>query len=302
MPIAFLLPLFVSFQSPLVADQSSVDRGNIRVGPPLTQEFRLSNQSDQVVTITGVASTCGCLSPKLDRTKLLPRECATISVEVNTLSQPAGRVSWGTSVHWKTSDASGTIPLTLQAELIAEVRVEPTSVAFQVRRSRSIDLTVTDFRPKPFRITAVGTTLPQLAAELLPASHNSPQRIRLTANADGPTGVQSAVAWFTTDDPQYPQIRVPVTLNSPAKTRVTASPSALLLEGLTGRILLRDSEGQPVQVDRVETVGPYAATVSGAVVTVSMTKANGVLPSPGKVIVHVVKPVIETISISVDVR
>jgi Protein of unknown function (DUF1573) len=301
--IALLLIILVASPDPLVADQTFVDRGQVRVGPPLMQSFRLTNHGQQSLTITGVTSTCGCLAPKLDRTSLAPGDSATLTVEVNTLSQPAGAVAWVTHIGWRMENTTGDLALTLKANLIAEVRVEPAAVAFQVRRTRSVDLTITDSRAKPFRITATGSTIPQVTAEVVASSDSHIQRIRVTATADGPPGVQSAVAWFTTDDPLYPQIRVPVTLNIPAKTRVTASPSVLFLEGSSGRVLLRDGEGQPVQVERVEIEGPLTATINGAVLTVSADKKKwDGAPSTGKVIVHLQKPVAESISIPVDIR
>ncbi len=300
---ASLLTLLICAQDPLIADQTSVDRGQVRVGPPLTQTFRLTNHGQQPLIITGVNSTCGCLAPKLDRTSLAPNDSATLTVEINTLSQPAGPVAWTTRVGWRTGSASGELPLTVKAILIAEIRVEPAAVAFHVRRTRSVDLTITDSRAKPFRILATGSTLPQVTTELLPNKDKSVQRIRLTASADGPSGVQSAMAWFTTDDPLYPQIHVPVTLTVPVKTRVSASPSVLFLEGSSGRVLLRDSEGQPVQIDRVEVEGPLTAAVNGTVVTVSADKKKWAgTPTTGKLIVHLLKPVVESVSVLVDIR
>lgn len=301
LPLLLIACAFVA--DPLVVDQTSVDRGQVRIGPPLTQSFRLTNRGEQTLTITGVTSTCGCLAPKLERTNLAPNECATLTVEVNSLSQPAGLVAWVTRVSWRTNEQSGELLLTLKANLISEVRVEPAAVAFQVRRTRSIDVTITDARAKPLRITAVGSTIPQVKAELLPSQDIATQRIRLTASADGPPGVQTAAAWFTTDDPLYPQIRVPVTLTVPTKTRVSASPSVLFLDGSSGRILLRDSEGQPVQIERIEVEGPLAASANGAMVTVATDKTKWAgTPSSGKVIVHLRAPVVEIIAISVDIR
>ncbi len=300
---AALLALLICAQDPMIADQTSVDRGQTRVGPPLTQTFRLTNHGQQPLIITGVNSTCGCLAPKLDRTSLAPNDSATLTVEINTLSQPAGPVAWTTRVGWRTDSDSGELPLTVKANLIAEIRVEPAAVAFQVRRTRSVDLTITDSRAKPFRILATGSTLPQVTTELLPTSDKSIQRIRLTASAEGPPGVQSAVAWFTTDDPLYPQIRVPVTLTVPVKTRVSASPSVLFLEGSSGRVLLRDGEGQSVHVERIDIEGPLTATAKGGVVTVTSDKTKLVnSPTSGKLIVHLSKPVVESISIVVDIR
>ena len=129
--IALLFALLIAPQDPLVADQIAIDRGQVRVGPPLIQTFRLTNRSNETLTITEVKSSCGCLAPKIDHKTLAANESATLTVDVNTLSQPAGQVAWITHVSWHTKDSAGELSLRLTANLIAEVRVEPAAVAFQ---------------------------------------------------------------------------------------------------------------------------------------------------------------------------
>jgi hypothetical protein len=41
--------------------------------------------------------------------------------------------------------------------------------------------------------------------------------IRVTATPNGAAGTQKGFVWITTDDPLYPQIRVPVTLTELTK-------------------------------------------------------------------------------------
>ena len=52
-----LLTLLICAQDPLIADPTSVDRGQVRVGPPLTQTFRLTNHGQQTLIFSGVNST-----------------------------------------------------------------------------------------------------------------------------------------------------------------------------------------------------------------------------------------------------
>lgn len=287
---------------PLLAERTTVDRGTVRVGPPLSQTYRLTNQSNQSLSITGLSSSCGCLAPKVDQSELKPGASAVVTVEINTLSQPAGPVHWTTSVAWRCGSETGALLLALKAELVAEVRVEPAAVSFQIRRTRTLDLTITDVRPKPIRITSTGSTSPRIATELLPSKDPAVQQIRLTAKADQPGIVEQAAVWFTTNDPLYPQIRVPVSLDLLAKTRVAASPSPLLLDDQSGRVMLRDREGQNIQIEGVEVEGPFTATFSGPVVTVLVDRNKAFKSSNGKVIVHVVKPVVEAITIHVGQR
>jgi len=248
-----MLALLLCIAPPLVAERDVIDRGDVRVGPPLVETFRLTNTSAGPIVVTNVSSTCGCLAPKLAQHLVAPGATTTLSIEINTLSQPAGPVNWTTRITYRAGDLSGELTCTLKANLTAEVRVEPAAVAFHVKQARSVTLTVTDTRPKPFRITAVGTSSPYLTAELQPARDDPHVRhIRLTAAAAGPPGAFTAAAWLTTDDPLYPQIRVPVNVVTPAKQRVAAAPSSVGLSSGSVLVQLRDREGQPVVVDRVE--------------------------------------------------
>jgi hypothetical protein len=256
-----MLALLLCLAPPLVAEREVVDRGVVRVGPPLIESFRLTNASDRPLAVVNVSSTCGCLAPRLAAHELAPGESTLLTIEINTLSQPAGPVNWTARVGYRCGSDSGELVLTLRAQLVAEVRVEPAAVAFHVKNTRSVTLTVTDTRDRPFRVTAVGTSSPRLTAELAPRGEDPRVRyIRLTATSDGPPGTQVAAAWLTTDDPLYPQIRVPVTVVTPARQRVTASPSSVVMSaGGSVLVQLRDRDGQPVVVERVEAPASLAA-------------------------------------------
>lgn len=295
-----LIALIACLIDPLVADRADIDRGAVRVGPALVQEFTLTNASDRPVELTGARSTCGCLAPKLSRSALAPGESATLTVDVNTLSQPAGPVAWTTRVAWKSGDRTGELPLTLRANLFAEVRVEPASLAFFVRRARSADVTVTDTRARPLRITAAGASVPGVEVAVVPGADPRTQTLRVTAVGELPPGTVQGAVWFTTDDPAYPQVRVPLSVQAPARTRVQAAPSTLFLHGVaSGRALLRDSQGEPVRIARVDVDGPFAATVEGACVVVRRLSQE---PAGARLAIQIAAPQAETVVVTVDAR
>ncbi|MFL5330355.1 MAG: DUF1573 domain-containing protein [Gemmataceae bacterium] len=206
-----LLALCLSATPPLQAERPTIDRGEVRIGPALVERFTLTNRGTLPLTITNVETSCGCLAPKLDRRELSPGASAILSVEINTLSQPAGPIGWPVRVTYKSGENTETLEVILRAQLISEVRVEPAAAVFRIRNPRSVTLTVTDTRSKPFKIIAVGASSPQIIAELLPGD-GTVRQIKVTASPDGPPSTRSEIVWITTDDPLYPQIRVPVTL------------------------------------------------------------------------------------------
>lgn len=290
---------------PLTADQAMVDRGAVKVGPPLTQTFQLTNRGPQSIVIKDVHSTCGCLAPKLERREIPPGGQTQLAIEVNTLSQPAGPIRWTTRVDYRHGVETKTLQLELRATLVSEIKVEPASVAFSIRQSRSVDVVVQDTRPRPFRITGAGTSLANVKAEVI-GNDGPRQLLRLTASADGPPGVQSAFAWFTTNDPEYPQVKIPVTVNIPAKQRIVASPSVIdIAAGGSARILLRDQDGYPVTIDLCTVDGPLTTSIisnspSAAIVAVRCIK--DAKPNDATLHIKVREPVSQVISVPVIVR
>ena len=206
-----LLALCLSATPALQADRSTIDRGEVRIGPPLVEHFALTNRGTLPLTITNVETSCGCLAPKLDRRDLAPGASATLAVEINTLSQPAGPIGWPVRVSCKSGETTETLEVILRAQLISEVRIEPAAAVFRIRNPRSVTVTVTDTRNKPFKIIGVGASTPQITTELLPGD-GAVRQIKVTASPEGSPSTRSEIVWITTDDPLYPQIRVPVTL------------------------------------------------------------------------------------------
>ena len=203
----FTLLLFCAAADPLVANSPVIDRGEAKIGQQLVETFTLTNRSATPISITNVQSSCGCLEPKLDRRDLQPNESTKLTVEINTLSQPAGQMNWPVRVQ----HSAGTLELALCATLVSEVKIEPAATVFRIRQARSVTVTVADTRAKPFRVMAVGASMQQVHAEVTSTEGNA-STIRVTATPNGSSGTQKGFVWITTDDPLYPQIRVPVTL------------------------------------------------------------------------------------------
>jgi len=290
---------------PLSADHAVVDRGKVKIEPSITQTFQLTNHGQLPIVITDVRSTCGCLAPKLERREIAPGGQTKLSIEVNTLSQPAGPIRWTTHINYRHGDDKKSLDLELRAILISEIKVEPASIAFHIRQTRSVDVTVHDMRPKPFRITGVGTSLSNVKAEAI-TDHGARQQIRLTASPDGLVGVQSAFAWFTTDDPAYPQVKIPVTINIPAKQRIVASPSVIdISAGESARVLVRDQDGFPVTIESCTVDGPLTTSIvsnspTAAIVAVRCVK--DAKPCDATLHIKVREPVPQLIAVPVIVR
>ncbi len=112
----------------LKTPQPIAARGDVKAGPPLVHTFPLTNASDGPVAITAGEAGCGCVRRAFSATLLKPGETATLTVEVNTLTQPDGPNRWPLKVRYIRAYAptpEAELDLTLTATLSRDVTVTP---------------------------------------------------------------------------------------------------------------------------------------------------------------------------------
>jgi hypothetical protein len=275
-------------------------KGAVRAGPPLVHTFDLAHNGTGTVAITKVEAGCGCLRQALGTTTLRPGEKTTLALEVNTLAQPDGPNRWQVVVTYTTEApgaAARTDELLLQitATLSREVSVTPPQVAFSTAGAASQTLTVTDRRAKPLTVTKAAASAPHLLVEVAPAA-NAPagqprtQAVTIKLAAAAPEGHRDEVVVLYTDDPDCPELRVPVRVLKRAATAVTATPDAVVLRPAAGQtecsalVQLRAPEGKAVGIAGAESDLPgvvvKCSTGSGPV-------AAAVAARPGRCTVRV---------------
>lgn len=236
---------------PLELPRPFLDAGEILAGPPLARRFPFRNRGSEPLTITDLQASCGCLTPTLARRTYAPGESGELTLEVNTLSQPEGPVRWRLRVGYRSGGATGEAAVELCARLVREIRVEPAALVLRSPGGRTAVVTVSDDRPHPLTVTALSVSSPRLRAEL----HGTTAEVR--AADDCPEGEYREFVYFTTDDPHYSELKVPVTVIHPAKQRVTAAPNRVTLAGgASALVQLRDAEGQAVEVEAIDVDGP----------------------------------------------
>src|SRR5581483_5467016 len=219
--------------SPLACPAPAADRGDVKGGPPLAHTFELTHRGPAgTLTITRVESGCGCLRQHLTAGVLQPGETTKLTIEVNTLTQPDGPNRWQAVVSYRLDapggPQAGQLPLTIAANLSREVSVTPPQVAFSCTGAASQVLTVTDRRAKPLTVTKAATTTAHLTAEVGPpavgANGARTQPVTLKLAADAPPGHRDETVVLVTDDPAYPELRVPVRVLKRAAGGVSAAP------------------------------------------------------------------------------
>src|SRR5205823_6302988 len=142
--------------------ESSADAGQVKAGAPLSHQFNFVNRGPEVIQITGIESSCGCLIPRLEQRIFQPGERGSILVEVNTLSPVPGPHTWQVKPSYQSGAKVSEIPLRLTAQLVREIVVEPAAINMFIDGPMQTELRLTDLRSRPLQVQEVHTSLPGL--------------------------------------------------------------------------------------------------------------------------------------------
>jgi hypothetical protein len=307
--------------------ETTVDAGEVRAGAPLSHRFTFVNQGPDVVEITGVESSCGCLTPQLDQRILPPGAHGSISLEVNTLSPAPGPHTWQVKLSCRVvSDVVDTThhsllttyELRLAAWLIREIVVEPASITVFADSPLQIEIRLTDLRSEPLHILELHTTSPALQARLAGEEHDATghlvRKVQLTVGADLTGGRHEEILSLFTNDAAYPEIKIPVTVVKRSKQRLSATPSRIELTLRPGAgppariVLIRDQENQQVEVETATADNPAItcrwAKGPGAMTTLRVQVDPAQILDPtwqSTVRVQILKPTRQTLLIPVTI-
>ncbi len=254
----------------LTVDAASIDRGDVRGGPILSQSFRVTNATAETIALVGLDSGCGCLKRSVSKTELKPGESATVSMDVNTLTQPDGPQTWTLKLRHRPASRAKAEPddaleLKVSAKLAREVSVTPPMISVSTEAAATATIALADKRPKPLTVTKVVASSAHLAAKF--AGKDGTYSIELAIAADLPAGTHDETVTVFTDDPHYAELRVPARIVKRAKNAVNAYPESLDLESGRGIAQFRRADGQPVKIE--------SATCAAAGVTVTASAGSG---------------------------
>src|SRR5712691_3547181 len=150
-PLFMTLWVVAAARADLEFVEPSADAGEVKAGAPLSHQFTFVNRGPEVVEITGIESSCGCLTPRLDRRTFQPGEHGSILIEVNTLSPAPGPHTWQVKLSYRFGATVSEIPLRLTARLVREIVVEPAAINMFVDGPMQTELRLIDLRsPSPF--------------------------------------------------------------------------------------------------------------------------------------------------------
>jgi hypothetical protein len=238
-------------------------------------------------------------------------------LEVNTLSQAAGPQTWHVHVGYRSGEVVQETALQLSARVIAEVTVQPAALTVYADQAVIHELLLTDRRLRPLSITEVQASAPALRARLAgespDAAGHPARRIRLDVTDDFPEGKHQVVVAIYTNDPDYRELKVPVTVVKQAPHRLMVTPGRVDLlaprdQAVPSRVVLvRSSDKEAVVIEGLTADHPAIkcrwASGPGSMATVKITVDRALLTEEtlqSAVQIKVARPVAETLTVPVS--
>jgi uncharacterized protein DUF1573 len=240
--------------------ETTIDVGEARSGVRLGRDFRFVNDGSEEVELIEAQPSCGCLTPRLEQRLYRPGEQGTLTVEINTLGQPAGQRSWRVRLRYRKGGVLQETALEIAARVVTEVTVQPAALTVLAQGALAEEIVLTDLREQPLTLYEVRTT-----ARFLKATAGEPTRdglghhvtrIKLEVGDDCPEGRHEEVLTFYTNDLTYRELAVPVTVVRRGRQQVSAVPEEITVRALAG-------EPVPSQLVRVRAAGDGAVVVHG---------------------------------------
>jgi hypothetical protein len=265
-----LLSCLLAAPPGLVADATRIDRGDVRAGPMLRQTFTITNRLAESVAIAGLDSGCGCLKRSVSKTELKPGETATVSMDLNTLTQPDGPQTWTLKLRYRPASLAKTAPdesldFQVSAKLAREVSAAPPMLALSTEAGAKASIALVDSRKVPFAIKKLVSSSPFVTAKH--TGTGGKFTIDVTVDEKLAVGTHDETVMVFTDDALYGELRIPVRIVKRAKNAVSAYPESLELEDGRGIVQFRRADGQPVKIE--------SATCAMAGVTVTASSGRG---------------------------
>jgi hypothetical protein len=205
---------------PRVTAEGPYDFGSVDRGAKIEHVFRVANTGDAPLRLEQVKSTCGCTVALISDPEVPPGREGRIAVTLDT-ARMAGRVTKIVTVYTNDPETP-TAPLALTGAVYADLVASPTALYLgRLRRGEPVsrEIAVVPGRPgAAYAVTAVETSNPALAAEIVPASgaagqrtDDAPgQRIVVRLAKELPLGRFNDHLVLRTNSPREPTITVPV--------------------------------------------------------------------------------------------
>lgn len=206
----------------LAFHQYAVDLRKIHPTAEAHGTFIFHNRGSHSVRIQSMEPSCGCLTPQLqgDRDKEIPAgEHGRIVVRMQPANSTVGPHEYTVRVKY-TDPEPREVQLTLKLEIPATtITVSPPAlIVYHPHGSEptSYDFTITDGRGKQFDIVGLAVNSDLIVAAIgetsRTATGNFQQKVRVVISGELPPTRTQALLRVSTDDPDFPELRIPLML------------------------------------------------------------------------------------------
>ncbi len=253
-PILFLSLAIVCGEAPqvgLTADKDIVNLGEIGDPRGTGHTFVLTNKSGGDLRITEVIPPCGCTKPKLTKNDLAPGEKSELQIAVSPLTQPDGNSSWKIIVKYSDGKENYELPVTLQAKIKKEILVEPATLIMVGSQSLSGKIRVIDRRKTPLKVTGASSGIPESEYQV----EESTNTIEINVSEKCPLKSYTDELVIKTNDPTYPELRVPIKVVRRKESTTEAFPDQPELKftgtDMEATVVVRVRGLNPVKISEV---------------------------------------------------
>ena len=212
-------------------DSLKKDFGPVPRGPLLQHSFKITNHTKNVVTISSVRVSCGCVSAVVVKGTLQPGESTQLIANMDTTRFTGVRAV--TIFVQFSQPALEEVRLVVQSDMRADFSITPGALSFgQAKKGSTPSASVTvTFHGRPdARITKVKADSNYVQPSLTELRRNDAEVVySLSAKmrADTPVGRWFTDVWLESSLPGLQAIRVPVTVE--IQPPLTVSPATLQL-------------------------------------------------------------------------
>jgi len=239
-------------------EELSKDFGSVPRGPTLTHHFRVSNNTKNVISISSVRVSCGCVSATALKGALNPGEETSIVAKMDT-TRFTGSKTVTIYVQFDRPNFDE-VRLWVQANGRNDFNLTPDTLAFgQVKRGSGSTSTV--------KVTFYGISDAKIVSAKAESNYVKPEITEVTRTdsevvynlttklrPDTPVGKWYTDVWIKTNIATMQQVRIPLTVE--VESPLTAVPSIITMgmikanEDTQRRIIIRGA--QPFRIKQIK--------------------------------------------------
>jgi hypothetical protein len=221
----------------LAFNQYLVDRGKVLPSQEVQAHFAFTNRGRTPVHITQLVPSCGCLQPQTDKKTYAPGASGKFDLHVQTANQKAGFKEYTVAVKYTDPEPREAVVTFRMVLPENQVFVTPTALTFyEISDSPSegglppqtIEITDRRGQGRHLNLTSV-ECIPRVAEVELEETYVDEEgdwhgRLKVTVPGKLPSRPVEARIYISTDDPDYPRLRVPLELKWQSLQKIIQRP------------------------------------------------------------------------------